>query len=840
VTSPAAATQDARLLPSALGAWAAALTGIWLGWPAALVLAVAALALTGLALTRLALRPHARPSVATTTGLPDEPALGAARHQATPPREPAPGGARHQATPPWQPWIAAPALVAVGAATAAVALIAAAQVHGMTTHPLRAAAMRGSAATLVVRVADDPRPVRQPGYAGRPAGAESYAVAARLRKATVAGHTWIAGGRIVLIAPAEGWRGLRPGQELTAEGLLVPPERADLTVAVMRVRGPPAKVGPPPWWQRAAGSVRDGLREASAVLPEQPAGLLPSLVDGDTSGLSTTVIDEFRIAGLSHLTAVSGTNVAITCGAVLLLLRLLRVGPRTATALAGVALVAFVVVARPSPSVLRAAVMGAVTLLALLTGRNRSALPALSVAVLGLLLADPELGVEPGFALSVLATAALVLLAPRWAAVLRDRGVPVGVAEALAVPAAAHVVTAPVVAALSGQISLIAVVANLLAAPAVAPATVLGVLAAVLSVVSGGAAEVVVRFAGPFVGWLVAVGHHGAALPGAAVPWPAGAAGALLLAAATVGALAFLRLRRLRALTTATVLGALLVLVPTRFSQPGWPATGWAVVACDVGQGDALALATSEAGRAVLVDSGPDPGPVQSCLDRLGVRRVPLVVLSHLHADHVGGLAALLDGRTVGAVAVGPLHQPEWAFDQVRRLTEAAGVPLVQLRAGERLRWPGLSIEVLAPVHPPISLVDENDGTAINDASIVLRAETTVGRVLLTGDIELSAQAELLTAGVDLRADVLKLPHHGSRYSSPAFLAAVQPRIALVSVGAGNPYHHPSQEVISTLSGRGTTVLRTDQRGDIAVVRTPSGVSTVARGDPRSPPGRPP
>jgi competence protein ComEC len=642
---------------------------------------------------------------------------------------------------------------------------------------------------------------------------------------------------VLLLAPAEGWSGLLPGQEATADGLLAPPDRADLTTAVLRVRGPPRDVGAPPWWQRVAGSVRDGLRDASSVLPEQPAGLLPSLVDGDTSGLSTTVTDEFRVAGLSHLTAVSGTNVAITCGAVLLLLRLLRVGPRTAAALAGVALVAFVVVARPSPSVLRAAVMGAVMLLALLTGRGRSALPALAVAVLGLLLVDPELGVEPGFALSVLATAALVLLAPRWAAALRDRGVPVGVAEALAVPAAAHVVTAPVVAALSGQVSLVAVVANLLAAPAVAPATVLGVLAAAVSVVDGGAAEVVVRLAGPFVGWLVAVGHHAAVLPGAALHWPHGAAGALLLAGVTVGALALLRLRRLRTLTAAAVLGALLVLVPTRFAPPGWPAAGWAVVACDVGQGDALALATSEPGRAVLVDSGPDPGSVRSCLDRLGVHRVPLVVLTHLHADHIGGLAALLDGRTVGAVAIGPLHEPVWAFDQVRRLTAAAHVPLVQLRAGERLQWPGLSVEVLAPVHQPAHLVDENDGTAVNDASVVLRADTAAGRVLLTGDVELSAQAELLTSGTDLRADVLKVPHHGSRYSSPEFLAAVRPRIALVSVGAGNSYHHPSQQIVSALTSAGATVLRTDQRGDIAIARTRAGVSTVARGEPRPPPG---
>jgi len=788
---------DARLVLAALGAWVAVLAALWIGWQAAAVVAVIAAIV----------------------------ALSAAWS----------GTRWHAVAPPWIVRSSA-ALLAAGAAVAAIAGVAAVQAHQVQAHPLRGAAAIGAAATVTVRIADDPRPLREAGYAGRPAGAERYMVAAELEVAGVAGTASRGGGHLLLLAPVDGWAGLLPGQRVTAHGLLAPPTRDDLTVAVLLVRGPPDAVGPPPWWQHAAGTVRGGLREASAVLPEQPGGLLPSLVVGDTSRLPATVTEEFRVAGLSHLTAVSGTNVAIVCGAALALLRLVRVGPRTAAMLAGVALVGFVVVARPSPSVLRAAVMGAITLLALVLGRDRSALPALAAAVLGLLLIDPRLAVEPGFALSVLATAALVLIAPRWSAALRRRRVPAGVAEALAVPVAAHLATAPLVAALSGQVSLVAVGANLLAAPAVAPATVLGALAAAASVLSDGAAEVFTRLAGPFVGWLVAVGHHAAVLPGSVVRWPAGPAGGLLLAVATVGVLTLLRLRRVRALATAAMVGALLVLVPTRFAPPGWPVPGWALVACDVGQGDALVLGTTEADRAVLVDTGPDPGPVRACLDRIGVRRVPLVVLSHLHADHIGGLAGLLDGRTVGAVAIGPLLQPSWAFEEVRRLTDRAGVPLVRLQAGQRMQWPGLTVDVLGPRRPAEPTV-EDDGTPVNNASLVLRAETSAGRILLTGDIELAAQAELLTSGVDLGADVLKMPHHGSRYSSPEFLAAVRPRIAVVSVGAGNRYRHPDGEILAAVSRMGVTVLRTDQRGDIAVTGGPAGLSVVGRGEPRPAPG---
>ncbi|MDT7653432.1 MAG: competence protein ComEC, partial [Pseudonocardiales bacterium] len=263
-----------------------------------------------------------------------------------------------------------------------------------------------------------------------------------------------------------------------------------------------------------------------------------------------------------------------------------------AAALSAAAVVGFVVLARPSPSVVRAAVMGAVVLLALALGRGRSALPALAAAVLVLLLADPALAVDPGFALSVLATAALVLLAPSWADALCRRGVPAWAAEALAVPAAAFLVTAPLVAGISGEVSPIAVLANLLAVPAVAPATVLGVLAAVLSPLGAPLAQACAWAAAPAVGWLVQVADRSAAVPGAALPWPDGLLGAALLGALVLALLVLGRSPRSRAVLLAVLLGLALVLVPTRLVPPGWPPAGWAMVACDVGQGDAVVLAT--------------------------------------------------------------------------------------------------------------------------------------------------------------------------------------------------------------------------------------------------------
>ncbi len=199
------------------------------------------------------------------------------------------------------------------------------------------------------------------------------------------------------------------------------------------------------------------------------------------------------------------------------------------------------------------------------------------------------------------------------------------------------------------------------------------------------------------------------------------------------------------------------------------------------------------------------------------------------------GLAAVLAGRDVGGVAVGPAREPGWAWREVTGDATRAGVPVVRLETGQRLAWPGLTIEVLGPGPGDALPRAEADGTEINNGSVVLRATTLAGRVLLTGDIELTAQANLLTAGVDLTADVLKVPHHGSRYSAPEFLDATRPRIAVISVGAGNRYGHPNPTTIGLLARRGTDVLRTDTGGDSAVVPGDAGPRAMLRGQPRPP-----
>lgn len=490
---------DVRLVPSALTCWAVTAGGIW--WPIGRELAwccVGLLAIAGALRWRAARRPR-HPRLSSVSA----------------------------------------GLAAIGVVGAGFGFAVALRADAVDHHPI--AADFGASAPVTVTPSESPVSLGS-GNQGR---LMFRATLQQLRSDQMS-------GRVVVFARGPDFGGLMVGQPVRFTARIGRPTRRDLTVAVLTASGRPT-LGSASAVQRAAHEVR--RRFAAAVrdtLPADQAALLPALVLGDTSAVPTPTGRDFRAAGMTHLMAVSGANVTIVCAAVLFSARL--IGPRAAVLLAALALVAFVVVVQPTASVLRAAVMGAIALAGMLTSRRRQAIPALAATVLVLLAVAPQLSVDVGFALSVLATAALVVLAPAWSRRLADRGWPKPLADAVAVAWAAQLVTAPLVAAISGRFSVVAAAANLLVAAVIAPITVLGTAAAALCPIWPAGARLLIRFTGPELWWVGGVAYRAAGVPGATVPVPDGTAGTLIVGGVTLLAVVAWRWRRFRAAAAAALL----------------------------------------------------------------------------------------------------------------------------------------------------------------------------------------------------------------------------------------------------------------------------------------------
>lgn len=661
-------------------------------------------------------------------------------------------------------------------------------------------------------------PVRvRSGFGGEP----RVRLRVRLEQVTARGETTPVRAPVLLMAPGE-WARVGWHDRVRLSGRLAAAERGDEVVAHLSPRGPPEAVGDRSPVRAVAEHMRTELRGAVEPLPADAQGLLPALVIGDTSQTPPELSDDMLLVGMSHLSAVSGSNVAVVLAAVIGLTRLVALPRRWRPWAAGAALAFFVVLARPEPSVLRAATMGAIGLLGLSASRRGSGPAALCAAILLLLSLDPWLARSYGFALSTLATLGLLLLAGPWSrainAHLPKRLHLLG--PAVAIPLAAQLVCAPVVVLLQGTVSIVAVLANLLAAPLVAPATIAGVLAAVVAVVHTAPATLIASCGAPFALGIAAIARVAADAPGGgAIGWPDGPPGALLLAAVTtLGVLAGPWLLA-RARASPVVAGCCVVVLgvgvlPERTFT--WPPPDWRFVACDVGQGDALVLASGP-GRAVLVDAGPEPDLVDGCLDRLDVTRLDAIVLTHLHADHVDGLAGALDGRRADRLLLGPVDDPPEQAREVHRLAAEAGVPSTRVVAGDTVELGQVRAEVWWPARRI------SEGSASNNGSVVLRADIGGLDTLLLGDVEREAGRAMLLASRRQAwmqrgaPEVLKMPHHGSANLDEDFLDSVAAPTAIISVGADNTYGHPSPSALTWLAEHGTRTLRTDTDGDVAV-----------------------
>ncbi len=701
--------------------------------------------------------------------------------------------------------------VAMGGVMLLVAGLGSLHVRALSMSPVSELGAQGATAQVWLRITSDPRP--------RVGDREGVVLRADVERIVARGREWTLSVPVVVLG-VDGWEQVRLGQRVRARVRL---SAADQDVAALVLpRGDPEVIADPALWWDAAAALRASVREVVAERGEHERHLMPALVDGDDAGLDPALADDFGATGLTHLLAVSGTNLTIVVGALLIVGRWLGVRGRWMWLLGGCGVIGFVLLARTEPSVVRAAAMGSVALIGMGSNGLSRGTRCLGASVLGLLLIDPWLSLSAGFALSVLATAGILLVAPVW----RDAlcvWAPRWVGEAVSVPLAAQVACTPVVAALSGQVSLVAVLANLMVAPVIAPATVLGLLGGIVGLVWTAAGAVVAAPGAWALTWVVAVARTGAGLATPAISW---GSSVVAIAVLTLLCLVFVRVAPGMLRRRGWVVAVTLLMVVSATLRPpslGWPPPGWVAVMCDVGQGDAVVLRAGP-DAAVLVDAGPDPSALRRCLERISVAQVPLIVLTHYHADHVDGLSGVLGDQTPALLAGSPLAQPDAGHAEV---VEWYGKEPHILTAGQHTEVGEVRLEVLWP--PGAGEPGSAVASSPNDASTVLLAHVAGVRLLLAGDVEPAAQAGLARAVGPLDVDVLKVPHHGSRHQDLDWLTSLDAEVALVGVGADNTYGHPSSEVLSRLVAGGAALGRTDRDGDLAVVRTTSGLRLVAR-----------
>lgn len=508
----------------------------------------------------------------------------------------------------------------------------------------------------------------------------------------------------------------------------------------------------------------------------------------------------------------SGANCAIVVGAVYGVVALCRGGRGLRILLAAIALSAFVILVTPEPSVIRAATMAGLGMLTLLLGRPSAGVSVLSLAVGVILIADPWLSATPGFALSVVATAALIVLARPVSRGLA-RWIPEPIAIGVAVPLAAQLACGPVLALFAEQQSIVGVAANMLAAPAAPIATVIGLLAC-LALPVPFLADLFAASAWLPAAWIAQTAHLSAALPGAYVLIEPGIGAALVVTVLTVAVTALLVrgrgggrpgpvIRRFSVLVVAVAVGlgggALLLRGPlAAMTVP----EEWAIAACDIGQGDAVLVRS--AGRVALIDTGPDPALLGECLRALQVDHVDLLVITHFDLDHSGGADAVT-GR-VGTVVHGPVEEGDDAG--VRRRLAASGATVVEGFAGQHGTLGEAWWRVLWPVR------DARGFEVGNDTSLVLEVGgPDVPRSLFLGDLSAAPQRQLLARGA-VRGPyaLVKVSHHGSRDQEPALYAAADAVVALFSVGE-NDYGHPHPDALAMVGG--AHVLRTDTQGRV-------------------------
>lgn len=644
---------------------------------------------------------------------------------------------------------------------------------------------------------------------------------------------------------------LRAGHRYTGMMRAVPTEAGDRATALLYSFGAePERLAADTWSRVTEGfsRLRTATAEQSSYAVGEAPALLPGVILGDRSGQSQQLTEAMQISGLTHMTVVSGTHCSLAMGALLGAARLLRL-PRWAVLpllLAGLLL--FVMLVQPAPSVVRASIMGAIGALAVFAGRGRASSALLCLCVILLLIYDPWYSVAPAFQLSVAATIGIVLIGARLKRHFAQ-WMPGFVAAALALAVSAQLFVTPVLLPIAEGVTLYSIPANILAGPLLPLATVPGTLAAVLAETVPWFSTGLLWLAGFPAAGIAAIGYAAASLPQALVPWPQGTAGWILAGLYTSAAVVVCRMvidsgRRIargQKIILAAAAGSLAALVlpvsgilSSVFGE-GLP-EDWRFGLCDVGQGDMIVIRTQES-AGIVIDAGEEPELAAACLNKLGIQEVEVLMVTHDHQDHFGGVSGVAEAAEVGRILYS--GTAGWSVIEAVQQIDDLMLSVAETRAHRGLsaehqeRYPvSWRVWAAADFHANTnnnSLVVEFALWEAEEPADAVGSANNPLRLLALGDLEEEAARLLLAQqALPAQSQVIKVSHHGAANGGTEVLEHLMPSVALIGVGEDNPYGHPADEILEVLEETETSVYRTDMHGTVVFTFSEDGLAALS------------
>lgn len=548
-------------------------------------------------------------------------------------------------------------------------------------------------------------------------------------------------------------------------------------------------------------------------LPHREAGLMLGILLGDTTSIPEDIQEDFRKTGIYHILAVSGLNVTFLMILSYGFMKLIRARNWLKYPFIVLVIIFYAYLTNLQPSVLRASIMALVALGALALYREYNLLSSISLAALALLVYDPFLIYNVSFQLSFAATLAIILFMKDIEEKLKF--LPRRISQGLSLTMAAQLGVAPLLIYYFNQISIISVLANLLIVSATAPVLYLGVIASLFYffspffVLSNWISRV-------FLLYIINLSHLLASIPFSALNIPRISLYSIVFYYIFIFLMMkFLRKKSARGLVFSIII-ILLIFSFSNLYEIFYPSSfhGLRANFINVGEGDS-SLIQLDSGENVLIDGGETAEPVLSALGKNRVRRINLMIASHPHSDHIGGLVEVLNDYPVDLVLDSGFSNSSSTYKKFLNIIAKKKVPYKKASSGQKFSLgKDLKLEVLAPKERFFSGTESD----INNNSVVVKVKYRNISMLFPGDTEIPAQEELLKLGSILDCDILKFPHQGSSDAAlTPFIKEVSPKIALIMVSADNKFGHPHQITLKKLRDEGVQIYRTDQQGDITL-----------------------